>query len=174
MISAADVAGCQWLEPGGVQAAQTICAFLQDIGIAVRIEPVSGDMFLPGIDVHQGAVRIDPARAAYPGDLLHEAGHLAVIEAERRSGTSAVEADPGEEMAAMAWSVAAATHCGLPLEVVFHPDGYKGGSAEMISAFSGPMGPGVPLLSAWGMSAEPHRAAEWGRDPFPAMTRWLR
>ena len=174
MITPAEVAQCRWLEPGGTAAAQVICAFLQEIGIALRIEPVEGDMFLPGIDVHQGAVRIDPARDAHPGDLLHEAGHLAVVEAERRTAASAFEVEPGEEMTAIAWSVAAATHCGLPLEVVFHPAGYRGGSQALLEAFAGPMGPGVPLLSAWGMSAEPSRAAEWGREPFPAMTRWLR
>lgn len=175
MIGPDAVAGCQWLEPGGLAAAQAICAFLQDIGIALRIETVNGEMFLPGIDVHQGAVRIDPARDAYPGDLLHEAGHLAVIEAERRAESSAFDADPAEEMTAIAWSVAAARACGVPLEVLFHPAGYRGGSEALIAVFDQPgMGPGVPLLSAWGMSAEPSRAAEWGREPFPAMTRWLR
>lgn len=175
MIPPAEVARCRWREPGGLAAAQAICAFLQDIGLALRIEPVAGDMFLPGIDVHRGAVRIDPARDAFPGDLLHEAGHLAVSAAPRRVNASAFDADPGEEMAAMAWSVAAALHLGLALEVVFHPEGYRGGSAAMLTAFAGgAAGPGVPLLSAWGMSAEPARAAEWGRAPFPAMARWLR
>lgn len=175
MIGAADLAACRWREPGGLAAAQAICAFLQEIGLALRIERVEGEMFLPGIDVHRGAVRIDPARDAFPGDLLHEAGHLAVSEAPRRAEASAFEAEPGEEMAAMAWSVAAAAHLGLPLEVVFHPEGYRGGSDAMLAAFAGAgSGPGVPLLSAWGMSAEPARAAEWGRAPFPAMARWLR
>ena len=175
MISATDLSGCRWREPGGLAAAQAICSFLQEIGIALRIEQVECEMFLPGIDVHQGAVRVDPTRDAFPGDLLHEAGHLAVVEAQRRVGASAFEAEPGEEMAAMAWSVAAAMHLGLPLEVVFHPEGYRGGSDAMLIAFAGgACGPGVPLLSAWGMSAEPARAAEWGRAPFPAMTRWLR
>lgn len=175
MITAEQVAACRWREPGGLAAAQAICLFLQEIGVALRIEPVAGEMFLPGIDVHQGAVRIDPERDAFPGDLLHEAGHLAVVEAPRRQDASGFDAEPGEEMAAMAWSVAAARHLGLPLEVVFHPEGYRGGSDAMLGAFAGNgSGPGVPLLSAWGMSAEPARAAEWGRAPFPAMTRWLR
>ena len=174
MTDPAALAQCRWREPGGLAAAQTIAAFLNEIGIALRIERVEGEMFLPGIDVHQGAVRVDPTRDAFPGDLLHEAGHLAVVEAERRSAASMFEVEPGEEMAAMAWSVAAARHCGIDLSVVFHPEGYRGASESLREAFSGEMGPGVPLLSAWGMSAEPRRAAEWGREPFPAMTRWLR
>lgn len=30
------------------------------------------------------------------------------------------------------------------------------------------------MLACFGMTAEPHRAAQWGMDPYPAMARWLR
>jgi hypothetical protein len=39
-----------------------------------------------------------------------------------------LESTPGEEMAAIAWSYAACVHLGLEPTVVFHSDGYKGGS----------------------------------------------
>lgn len=175
MIGPDAVARCQWLEPGGEQAAQVICAFLQEVGIRLSVEPIAAKMFVPGMDIWQGGLRIDPAVPAYPGDLLHEAGHIAVIERPRRDSICDVGTDPAEEMTAIAWSIAAARACGMPLDVVFHPAGYRGGSEALIAVFeqSG-MGPGVPLLSAWGMSAEPRLAAEWGREPFPAMARWLR
>jgi len=35
-------------------------------------------------------------------------------------------------------------------------------------------GVGVPMLAWYGMTAEPHRAAERGMQPFPTMARWLR
>lgn len=174
MIGPEEVARCRWREPGGLAAAQVICAFLQSVGIKLSVEPIAGRMFVPGIDIHQGAIRIDPAQAAFPGDLLHEAGHIAVIERPRRDRISDVGTDPGEEMTAIAWSVAAARACELPLEVVFHPEGYRGASQSLIDAFDGDGCPGAPLLGAWGMSAEPRRAAQQGRAPFPAMERWLR
>jgi hypothetical protein len=77
MIGPDAVAQCRWLEPGGIEAAQAICAFVQEIGIEVRIAPIAERTFVPGMDVHQGCLRIDPAVAAYPGDLLHEASRAA-------------------------------------------------------------------------------------------------
>ena len=174
MIGPDAVAQCRWLEPGGTPAAQAICAFVQEIGIEVRIAPIAERTFVPGMDVHQGCLRIDPAVAAYPGDLLHEAGHIAVIEQPRRAAVSDVGTDPAEEMAAIAWSVAAARACGVPLPVLFHPDGYRGGSQALIDAFEGDGSVGTPLLAWWGMTVAPNP----GRGPvpgaFPAMSRWLR
>ncbi|WP_234401237.1 hypothetical protein [Pseudoalteromonas sp. T1lg23B] len=69
-------------------------------------------------------------------------------------------------MAAIAWSVAASKFIGLPLEVVFHPHGYKGASEHYIKIFSEGEAFGTPLLRAWDMV-----------DPdlgFPFMRIWLR
>ncbi len=55
----------------------------------------------------------------------------------------------GEEMAATEWAVAAVTHLGLPLNLVFHEEGYRGGSNNLIDAFSQGKGFGFPLLVAW-------------------------
>ena len=165
MIDAQALAACRWREPGGPEAARTICAFLEAIGIAVEVAPIRVAGLLPGLAVHRGAVLIDPEAETFPGDLLHEAGHIAVTDPDFRATLDEVGDDPGEEMAAIAWSVAAARACGVPLEVLFHPEGYKGGVAAMIAAFADGRGPGIPML-AWYELAEP--------GAFPAMTRWLR
>ena len=90
-----------------------IVGFLRGLGFGVETAVLDGDTFLPGIAVTGGRLRVDPARLAWPGDLLHEAGHLAVSDPTRLD--DGVSDDPGEEMAALAWSFAAATHLGLAL-----------------------------------------------------------
>ena len=150
---------CRWREPGGLAEALRIGGFLEAIGIAVEAGPV-GESVIPGMTVRLGRVRVDPQIAAYPGDLLHEAGHVAVSDPARRATIEAIPVDPGDEMAAIAWSVAAAKACGTALETLFFDDGYKGNAGALRAAF--------------GMTAEPRRAAEWGVPAFPEMTRWLR
>lgn len=168
-------AATQWREPGGSGAAAAILAFFESVGIPVAYGAIAGSTLLPGMALAAGALQIDPAVAACPGDLLHEAGHYAVMTPEARAAQAAVTDDPGEEMAAIAWSVAAAKACGVALNVLFHDDGYKGGPTAMREAFAADKAPlGVPLLAWYGMTAEPHRTAEVGIPAFPAMQRWLR
>jgi hypothetical protein len=60
-------------------------AFVRSIGIEVIPPPDS--TFLPGLDVRYGVVLVDEARVAHLGDILHEAGHVAVSDpAERKRG----------------------------------------------------------------------------------------
>ncbi len=172
-MNEAAIRQCRWREPGGLDEALRIGAFLQEIGVAVEAGPVS-DSVLPGITVLRGRVRVDPAIAAYPADLLHEAGHVAVSDPQTRDAIETIAADPGDEMAAIAWSVAAAHACGTALETLFFDAGYRGNAAALRTAFGGNGMVGVPMLAWFGMTAEPHRAAEWGVPAFPAMTRWLR
>ena len=117
---------------------------------------------------------MDPERLLYPGDLLHEAGHLAVMLPAQRAVTgSNVGADMGDEIAAQTWSYAAAVHLGLPPEVVFHPAGYKGSADKLIEVFSeGRVG--VPLLQWMGLTLDAKRAAAESMAPYPHMIRWLR
>jgi hypothetical protein len=141
-----------------------IAGFLAGIGIPVTMEP-AGDGLLPGLAVRGGGIVADPGRLLYPGDLLHEAGHIAVTDPALRPALCDVSDDPGEEMAAIAWSWAAAAELGLDPEVLFHADGYRGGSAAIIDGFSTGRWFGVPLLACWGMTEE---------AIFPRMIRWLR
>ncbi|MGC1270507.1 MAG: hypothetical protein WA842_07930 [Croceibacterium sp.] len=173
MTAGAVLAASQWTDPGGPEAAAVILAFLGEVGIAVESAPV-GEALLGGIAIAGGRIRVDPAIPVPPGDLLHEAGHLAVVEPDRRMTMDDPGNDPGEEMAALAWSAAAAKACGLPLAVVFHPHGYLGGGEALATAYARATGPGIPMLAWFGMTAEPCRAAESDLAAFPAMARWLR
>jgi hypothetical protein len=146
------------------QVAGRIAGFLARIGIPLTLEP-AGDGLLPGLNVRDGGIIADLGRLIHPGDLLHEAGHIAVTDPALRPTLNDVSDDPGEEMAAIAWSWAAAGELGLEPELVFHADGYRGGSATIIDAFSSRRWFGVPLLACWGMTEE---------AIFPRMTRWLR
>jgi len=137
------------------------------------------DPFLPGLDIRNGAVVVDWARCGHVGDLLHEAGHLATAAPETRDAPK-LEPTPGDEMAAIAWSYAAAVHLGVPLEVLFHPAGYKGGSKALIAAYTeqlpgqGNCYIGMPLLVAYGMARYPGRTTADGPPPYPHMLRWIR
>lgn len=156
---------CQWQEPGGLAAAERIADFLAGAGIPLAVTALTGQRFLPSLAVDCGTIQIEPGGTAWPGDLLHEAGHIAVMEPTQRALPGQVGADPADEMAAMAWSAAAARACELPLEVLFHTAGYKGESGNLIEAFGDGRGPGVPMLNWYGMTAP---------EGFPAMARWLR
>lgn len=144
----------------------TAClAFLDRIGIAVHLAPVGDDAFLPGLAIRQGMLIVDLRTLRWPGDVLHEAGHIAVTDPEMRPGLDAVASDPAEEMAAIAWSYAAACVIGLDPRALFHDD-YAGGGEAILSSFRDGQGIGVPLLGWWGMTG--------GETTFPAMRRWLR
>jgi hypothetical protein len=149
--------------------------FVERIGIEVRVESLDHPTFVPGIAIHHGALVIDAAQLAHPGDLLHEAAHLAVMEPERRRRCHLdVGKRAAEEMMAIAWSFAACTHLGIHPRVVFHPDGYKGGSASLIENFTAGRYFGVPMLQWVGMTLDEKRAAEHGVKPYPHMLKWLR
>lgn len=150
----------------------SLTQFVRSIGIAVRETTVENG-FLPGLDIGHGAVLLDPARLLYPGDILHEAGHLAVASAEERAAEK-LEPTPADEMTAIAWSFAAARHLGIETRVLFHDHGYKGGGASLRENFEAGRYFGVPLLQLYGMTIEPSRASDGGPAPYPHMLRWVR
>jgi hypothetical protein len=154
--------------------AMLIVDWLRAIGISVRLEPVAADSFLPGVTLEPGGLVVDPERLLYPGDLLHEAGHLAtMLPTQRACAASNAGADMGDEIAAQTWSYAAAVHLGLAPEVVFHPAGYKGSAANLIQTYRDGKA-GVPLLQWMGLTLDPARAAAASALPYPHMIRWLR
>lgn len=142
-----------------------IAGFLNEIGLTVRAGEIPERTFLPGIHVARGVLVVEESRLAYPGDLLHEAGHLAVTPAALRDSIDGDAGDyGGEEMAAIAWSYAAAVYLGLSPDVVFHAAGYRGGASNLIENFGAGRYIGVPFLKWIGLTD----------DAYPAMTRWLR
>lgn len=86
----------------------TIIDFIRGVGIAVETGALPEDGFLPAITMRDGRLVYDPERLQYPGDLLHEAGHIAVTDPALRPTISKFDSNGGDEMAAIGWSYAAA------------------------------------------------------------------
>lgn len=155
-----------------------ILTFLNTIGIDV-VEKELETTFLPGLSLGPECLYIDFKKLLYPGDILHEAGHLAVTTPYERkiAGTDKMASDwpsQGEEMGVILWSFAAAKHLELPPEFVFHPNGYKNDSEWLISNFTTENYIGLPFLEWTGLALGKESAEKEGREAFPKMLKWLR
>jgi hypothetical protein len=148
----------------------TIVDFLRTVGIEVETAALPEDGFLPAIAVRDGRLLYDPDRLQYPGDLLHEAGHIAVTDPALRSTVSEFDSDGGDEMAAIGWSYAAALAAGIDPRVVFHDHGYRGGGESILENFAEQRYLGVPMLQYYGLARFP---ADDG-EKYPGMIKWLR
>jgi hypothetical protein len=144
---------------------ERMVSFLKEIGLTVRTGAIARS-FLPGVTIEGGVLVIDEEDLLYPGDLLHEAGHLAVLTPEVRSEIySDAGPDAGFEMGAIAWSYAAARNLGIDPAIVFHEAGYKGGSSAILENFAAARYIGVPILEWVGLTT---------MKTYPVMHRWLR
>ena len=155
---------------------RAIVAFLTAIGIPVRLGPVTGPTAVPAITIEPGGLVLDPDGGHHAGDLLHEAGHLALLPpSHRATAQGLLDADAGSatELGAICWSVAAARHLGYALDIVFHADGYRGDGAWLAETFDAGHAPGLPVLQWAGLTWAPGHAPP-GADPYPAMRQWLR
>lgn len=65
-----------------------ILSFLDGIGLLYKLTEIDGQTFLPGLKLSEGILIIDINKLLYPGDILHEAGHLACMPPEIRQGMS--------------------------------------------------------------------------------------
>jgi len=156
----------------------TCISFLHDIGIETRFEKLNETCFLPGLSIQGGAILIDTERLQYPGDILHEAGHVAVVPAAERAALTAATIEKrqrreAEEMMAIAWSYAACVHLNLDPYVVFHDEGYNGGGNYIADCFSNKNYFGVPMLQWIGMTADEKKAMDLGVKPYPFMLKWI-
>jgi len=155
-----------------------VLKFLNEIGIDV-IEKEVNESFLPGLSLGPNCIYVDYDKLLYPGDILHEAGHLAVTTSSERNKVGTSEMSPewptqAEEIGAILWSFAAVNHLQLPLEFVFHPNGYKNASEWFISNFNDENYIGLPFLEWIGITLSKDRALKEGKEAFPAMQKWLR
>jgi len=141
------------------------------------MRPIEQSTFLPGLLLENGKIIVDPEKLLYPGDILHEAGHLAAYAPEERKTIG----DPlpeymadGFEMMALAWSYAACLYVGLDASVVFHNGGYKGGSDAILVAFNTGSYIGLPMLQYLGLAYDTKNSEELGILPYPNMVHWLK
>jgi hypothetical protein len=158
---------------------ERVVDFIRSIGIPVEYRALVDDTFLPGILIDNGSIFVDLEKLKYPGDLLHEAGHIACVPTGDRNGLTANaiglrEHHAAEEMMAIAWSFAACKYLAIDPYFVFHEEGYKGGGKEIADQFEMGNYFGVPMLQWAGMTAEPRMSAKLDRPAYPAMVKWLR
>ncbi len=145
-------------------------SFIRNKGIPVKEQPLDPPNFLPGLRISVGELLYDSEKLLYPGDMLHEAGHIAVTKTIDRpflndNVTAADAAKEGEEMAVLLWTYAACVELNIAPDYVFHPNGYKNQSDWLIENFQAGIYPGLPLL-VW-MEMTDTRT-------FPKMKKWLR
>lgn len=141
-----------------------ITGFFDEIGIPWIATTLGEGEFLPGVRIENGVLQFDRDALLWPGDLLHEAGHIAVTAPSQRAALGGkLDVTPADEMAALAWSYAAAIGCGIDPAIVFHEGGYKSGGAQLIAQYATGFGAGVPMLQWYRMSPN-----------FPSMISWLR
>lgn len=156
---------------------EKMLAFLTEIGLDYKLEPIDEKTHLPGLIIRNGSLIIDTEKLLYPGDILHEAGHMACMPPEMRATMSDTDENKcnnmGNEIPAVAWSYAACLQAGVDLEVVFHPHGYKGQHKFLIQNYSSGGNQGVPILQWLGMTYDQFTAANLGEKPFPNMINWL-
>ena len=143
---------------------EMIVDFLRSVEIPCAYGRVEASV-VPGVSIAAGGLAIDIERLEHPGDLLHEAGHLAMVPPERRPTIEQadLEANQGDEIGAELWSFLAATALGLPPELVFHDDGYQGSGAWFVETYRSGVLVGQPLLEWMGIL-----------DTNGAVVSWLR
>jgi hypothetical protein len=149
-------------------------SFIKRIGIPVHSGTLDAYCFLPGISIVNGEIVVDSDKFKYPGDILHEAGHIAIVPAAERSSLteeSIAKRDmrEAEEMMAIAWSYAACLHLDIDARFVFHDHGYKDGGASIAENFKAGRYFGVPMLKWVGMCGNPDE-----ENGYPGMISWVR
>jgi hypothetical protein len=156
---------------------EPICDFLSEIGIQWEVNSINQDTFLPGLLLEHGGVTIDLARLKYPGDILHEAGHIALTAPAIRAELGQAHLDEtaahaSEEMGVLLWSWLAARHLGIPADVVFHEHGYKGQADWLVEQFESGNHIGLSLLQWMGIV----KRGNEGKNPdaTPEVDHWLR
>ncbi|AFD07701.1 hypothetical protein [Solitalea canadensis] len=152
--------------------------FLKEIGIGVSFKSITEPTIVPGVTIQKGSVVIDQEQLLYPGDILHEAGHIAVMPPEIRptlDGTlNDCDLHRGGELMAIAWSYAACIHLKIDPHIVFHEFGYKDSGANLVDNFQKKQFVGVSTLQWCGMTNDPTSNKDLSLPMFPIMKSWLR
>jgi len=152
---------------------QQLADFVCSIGIDVQPATLDRKTVFPGLEINSGAVLVDEERLLHPGNILHEAGHIAVHPPERRALPSFLPRK-SEELGALAWSYAAVRILNFEADLVFYPGSFQGWAPSLLENFAEGRYLGVPMLQRYGMTLDERRAAELGVPPYPHLIRWLR
>ncbi len=185
---------------------QRVQSFVNRIGIPClpfnrQHNPKRFRTFLNGICIYEGKVLFDASALDFEvGDILHEAGHLAVIPAQfRRYATYDVETSCKEhfdayiaahpngfgypedatcraimqagEQEAIAWSFAAALAAKVQPEAIFHGSSYGEDTKGLIDSLRMGFHVGIHGLHAAGMTVLPHISRI--KNAFPQMVKWV-
>ncbi|WP_205509373.1 hypothetical protein [Longitalea arenae] len=154
-------------------------AFLNDIGIETTFRKIGNKSFLPGLLINKGTIIIDLDALEHPGDILHEAGHIAVVPAIDRSGLSERNIinrsnRETEEIMAIAWSYAACIHLLIDPFFVFHEQGYRGGRDYITDSCRDKNYIGLSMLERIGLTVNEKNARRLKVLSYPHMIKWLR
>lgn len=154
-------------------------AFLNSIGIETSFRRIGNKSFLPGLLINNGMIIIDVEALEHPGDILHEAGHIAVVPGIDRSGLSERNIinrkdREKEEIMAIAWSYAACMHLFINPFFVFHEQGYRGGRDYITNGCRDKNYIGLSLLEKIGMTVNEKNARRMNIPAYPHMIKWLR
>lgn len=164
-----------------------VASFLELIGLETEEVAAVPGSFVPCVEIQCGRLRFTPD--ALPSDLLHEAGHVAIMPANfRRMLTGDLDDVVGQvfedlirrglepdhpmtrallqcsDTEATAWAWAAGRHLGLPDDQIITDQDYDGSGAEVRACLKMRCYFGINGLQAAGMCAARH---------YPSMTRWV-
>lgn len=178
--------------------------FLRRIGLRVDEATSTAQLagsFLPDVLVQEGGLVIDAAKA-FPGDVLHEAAHLAVIPAQFRPfangdlneveermarylnenpmGLATYPEDPlsrailqAAEAEATAWQYAAAVEIGLPERWIFPMKSYDGTRVSLLRSLRHNQYMGINGLRAAGWTTLRPNPHQPHIPTYPKLKFWL-
>lgn len=153
--------------------------FLNSIGIPTQFRAIAPDSFLPGYLIENGMIIIDRQLLQHPGDILHEAGHIAVVPAADRPHLTEQSIPQrknreAEELMAIAWSYAACMYLLIDPAFVFHEEGYRGGSSYITETCGNNTYFGLSMLQGIGLTADNEQTQRVHIPYYPHMIKWLR
>jgi hypothetical protein len=152
--------------------------FLHSIGIETTFRKIANKSFLPGLLINKGMIIIDKDKLEHPGDILHEAGHIAVVPGIDRSSLSERNIinrknRETEEIMAIAWSYAACIHLFIDPFFVFHEQGYRGGRDYITDSCRLKSYIGLSMLEKIGLTVNEKNAKRLNVPSYPHMIKWL-
>jgi hypothetical protein len=175
-----------------MQDLDKVLNFLGTIKIFYELTDSHIEAFLPGVSIDRGKIIINVSELKMLGDILHEAGHYAIIPLPYRNYIVNSDLDElydsfesefpdlllpdgsenpigraliqVDEQAVIAWSYAAAVACGLDVATMHFEDTFTAPWTEIVHGLRKNCDAGVASL---------HYAKMTTKTTFPRMIRWL-